>query len=513
MLPNSSEPFEIEEATIADLQQAIRTRKISCVELIQQYLNRIHKYEFRLNSITYLNPKALQIATELDRKFAAGEPMGPLFSVPILLKDNINTFDMPTTNGSIILKDAVPTEDAYITANLRQAGAVILGKASMGEFANNDYNTIDGVVTNAYSRLRSTSGSSSGCAAALTANLALLAVGTDTSSSIRGPAAFAGLVGLRPTTGLWSRSGIAPKSPLFDTAGPMARNVTDLAALLGAGAGRDEADPMNVAVYNTHPAGEINYTESLDADALKGARLGLVHNFLKGDPEVEAMMNNAIEVIGNLGATIVDIYLDTDFLRFNIVNGAQNLRVPADADFKKNFEDYLSTYFGPHVPKTVAEFVDIYRATTTVSRKPVEQRILDLLETSLKMNANNLSHFHLVNDMLPAASTYKKSLFDKNRVGALIYPTSTSFPPPINTPVLKTKDPTYIPPEISSFIFASYSSIGNPDITVPMGLGTAGLPAGISFMGRPYDEATILGFAYAFEQATNLRVPPDLSEL
>jgi amidase len=519
MLPNSPASFEIEEATIAQVQQAIKTRKISCTELIQLYLDRIHKYEFRLNSITCLNPKALQIAAELDRRFAAGEPMGPLFGVPILLKDNINTFDMPTTNGSVVLKGAVPTEDAYITARLRQAGAIILGKAAMGEFANNDYNTIDGVVTNAYSRLRSTSGSSAGSAAALAANLALLAVGTDTSSSIRGPAACAGIVGLRPTTGLWSRSGIAPKSPLFDTAGPMARNVTDLAALLGAGAGRDEADPMNVAVYSNHPpvhgvpGGVINYTKSLNADALKGARVGLVHDFLRGDPEVEAMMDNAIKVISNLGATIVDIYLDVDFLNFNVVNGNQNLRMPADIDFKSAFEEYLLTYFGPDVPKTIAAFVDIYQTTAAVSHRPVEERVLDLLKTSLQGTPSDPSRIRLVNDLLPAATAYKQSLFEDNRVDALIYPTIASFPPPINTPVLKTEDPTYIPPAVSSFIFASYSSVGNPDITVPMGLGISGLPAGISFTGRPYAEATILGFAYAFEQATHLRVSPDLSKL
>lgn len=515
----SAQTFDVEEATIADIQEAIAAGT-SCVDIVTSFIERIRTYEFRLNSITYLNPDALEAAAALDASHAAGAEMGALFCVPVLLKDNVNTFDMPTSNGSIILRDAVPNADAFITAQIRAADAILLGKAAMGEFANNDYNTIDGVVTNAYSPLRSASGSSAGSAAALTGGLAVLAVGSDTSSSIRGPAAYAGVVGLRPTTGLWSRSGIAPKSFLFDTAGPMARTVRDVAILLGVADGRDDTDTINTAVYDAHPAvdgvaaGEIDYTAFLREDAFTGARIGVVRDFfVNGDPEVLAMVDEAIETMRGLGAEIIDINLDPEYFEFYIVNGSPNLRAPADYAFRRDFEDYLTTYFAPPVPQTVQEFIDIYNTTVARSERPVEDAIMTLLTTAMEHTGDEPERARVIDELLPAATAYKQSLFDDNDLDALIYPTRSGFPPLVNEPVLRTADPTYVPPGQASFIFTGYSSVGNPDITVPMGVGPGGLPAGLSFMGQPYDEGTILGLAYAFEQATHGRVPPDMAPL
>ena len=227
--------FSLEEATIADISAAFDVGALSCTTLTQLYLDRIAAYDDagpRLNSIITVNPRALEVARQLDEERAASGPRGPLHCIPVLLKDNIDTADMSTTNGSVILKDAVPPDDAFITRRLREAGALLLGKASLGEFAGgNSYNSVDGRTLNPYNLLRRASGSSSGSAVAVAANLAAVAVGTDTSTSIRAPSSFSGIVGLRPTTGLVSRDGIAPKNLLFDTAGPMTRTVRTACAV------------------------------------------------------------------------------------------------------------------------------------------------------------------------------------------------------------------------------------------------------------------------------------------
>ena len=250
--------FKLEEATIADIGTALREGTITCQQLVKLYLNRIAAYDDgdplqvppdKINSIITLNPRALETAAAMDRKMRWSRVQGPLHCIPVLLKDNIDTFDMPTSNGSIILKDAIPPDDAYIADALRDAGALILGKAAMGEFAGGSYNTVSGQTINPYNFKRQTGGSSSGSGAAVAANFAVLAVGTDTSTSVRGPSAFNGIVGLRPTTGLISRGGIAPKNLTFDTAGPMARTVTDMAILLSAIAGPDPEDPLSIDIW------------------------------------------------------------------------------------------------------------------------------------------------------------------------------------------------------------------------------------------------------------------------
>ena len=239
--------FVLEEATIADITAVFEAGALTCRHLTELYLDRIAAYDDdgpQLNSIITVNPRALDTADALDAERATSGPRSALHCVPVLLKNNLDTDDMPTTNGSIILKDAVPPDDAYITRALREAGALILGTASLGEFAGgNSYNSVDGQTTNPYHPLRGAGGSSSGSAAAIAANLAAVAVGTDTSTSVRGPASFNGVVGLRPTTGLISRDGIAPKNLTFDTAGPIARTVADMATLLTVIAGPDPASP------------------------------------------------------------------------------------------------------------------------------------------------------------------------------------------------------------------------------------------------------------------------------
>jgi amidase len=513
--------FELQEATIADITAAFDSGTLTCVRLTQLYLARIAVYDdagIRLNSITTINPDALRTAAELDRERERSGPRSPLHGIPVLLKDNVDTFDQPTSNGSVILKNSIPPADAFIAGILRRKGALILGKASMGEFAGGSYNTIVGQVTNPYNLKRNTGGSSAGPAAALAANLTVLAVGTDTSTSVRGPASYTGIVGLRPTTGLISRSGIAPKNLLFDTAGPMARTVTDTALMLTAIAGLDPADPLSVEVYRNYPQplrkkaaqGQLDYTRYLDKDSLRGARLGAVRDFFGGDPEIDQLAENALDTMRRRGAEIVDIHLDPAFLDSYIINGPANIRTIADYRFRADWEKYLAT-LGPNVPKTVQEFIHIYETVVDKSPLPVETSVLNLLEQSLTTSADMPAYQHLVQNVLPEATRLKLGMFDQYHLDAMVFPYWSSFASPISNPAFSIPDPTYVPStRPQPAIFAGYSSVGFPGIVVPMGIGSQGLPMTISFMGRPYSDGKLLGYAYDYEQASRLRAPSPL---
>ena len=406
--PTAPEPpatvFALEEATIADITAAFDADALSCQQLTQLYLNRIAAYDDdgpRLNSIITVNPRALDIAQALDEERASTGPRSALHCIPVLLKDNIDTDDMPTTNGSAILKDAIPPDDAYITKALRDAGALVLGKASMGEFAGGSYNSVDGQTINPYSLLRATGGSSSGSGASIAANLAVLAIGTDTSTSVRGPASFNGIVGLRPTTGLISRDGIAPKNLNFDTAGPMARTVTDMAMLLTAIAGPDpaDADGLSLQVYDAHPAGSdrLGYTQFLEPGSLQGARLGVARDYFGGDPEVDALAEAAIATMKELGAEIIDpVTFDGSFV--------DEVRRIADYRFKADWEAYLAT-FGPDVPKTVDAFLQLYDTEVATSAFPAEESVLNLLKRGSVTSTDHPDYVNLIEKRSPDEHT------------------------------------------------------------------------------------------------------------
>ena len=506
--------FTLEEATIAEIQAAFDAGAISCQELVQRYLDRIAAYDDdgpRLNSIITVNPRAVDSARVLDEERASNGPRSALHCIPVVLKDNINTDDMPTTNGSVILKDAIPPDDAYITRVLRETGAVVLGKASLGEFAGGSYNSVDGQTLNPYNLRRGPGGSSSGPAVAVAANLAVAAVGTDTSTSVRGPASFNGIVGLRPTTGLISREGIAPKNLNFDTAGPMARTVADLALVLTAIAGPDPIDPdsLNAIVYADHPVGPLaerfDYSQFLLRGALRGARLGVARDYFGGDPEIDALAEAAIATLQELGAEIVDpVTFDGSFVT--------NVRRIADYRFEADWEGYLAT-FGPEVPKTVAEFLERYETEVAESAFPAAASVLDLLTRASTTSVDHPDYVDLIDAVLPRNTQLKLGLFRTHSLDALVFPYHASFAPPIRNPTETVDDPTFVPsgdvPSPSTL--AGYSSVGFPGIVVPMGFGTEGLPMNISFLGRPYDEGKLIGYAYDYEQATMHRRPPPLA--
>jgi amidase len=510
--------FDMMEASIADIHAAYTDGSLTAVQLVQQYLDRIAAYDQsgpKINSIITVNENALAEAAALDRAREQSGLRGPLHGIPVVLKDNINTLDMPTTNGSAILRGVIPPNDATLTRALREAGAIILGKAAMGEFASGSYNSVSGQTINPYNFKRDTGGSSSGSAAAIASNFAVLGVGTDTSTSVRGPSAFNGIVGLRPTTGLISRAGIAPKDLEFDTAGPMARTVTDVARMLEVLAVQDAEDPLSRPVWDEfarHYAvkdGRIQFSQYLDANALRGKRVGVLRNFFGGDPEIEAMAEAALKQLEALGATLVDIQLDADFMARYTGEGETLIRRTADSRFRRDWEQYAATLKG--TPATVAEYIELYENKINKSALPATEGTLRLLKASLKTSTEDAAYKQLVSETLPKATADKLAVFEKHGVDVLVFPYETSFARVISNPVYKLEDPSYVDSDVPSpATLAGYNSTGFPGIVVPMGYGTQGLPMALGFMGKPYDDGPLLGYAYAYEQASRKRIPSPL---
>ncbi len=510
--------FDIMEATIADVHTGYEAGTLTAVKLVQLYLQRIHAYDEtgpRINSIITLNTDAIAQAEQLDKERQEQGVRGPLHGVPVLLKDNINTFDMPTTNGSAILRGIVPPTDATLTRELREAGAIILGKAAMGEFAGGSYNSVSGQTINPYNFKRDTGGSSSGSAAAIAANFAMLAVGTDTSTSVRGPSAYTGIVGLRPTTGLISRAGIAPKDLEFDTAGPMARTVTDVAHMLSVMAVADPADPLSLPVWTELAKNyeiknnRIDYTTFLDKAALQGKRVGVLRNFFGGDPEIDAMARAALEQIEALGAILVEIRLDADFMARYTGDGQTKIRRTADYRFRRDWEDYIATLSG--APGSVKEFISLYETVVNKSALPVDEGPMRLLKASLTTSTDDPEYIKLIKETLPKATNDKLAVFEKYNVDVLVFPYETSFASVIKNPVYELEDPTFVESDVPSpATMAGYNSTGFPCVVVPMGHGTQGLPMDLAFFGKPYSEGPLLGYAYAYEQASLKRKPSPL---
>ncbi len=509
--------FKLEEATIADIQQAISSGSLTGAALVQLYLDRIAAYDKagpKINSIITLNPKAKDEAAALDLERAQKGLRGPLHGIPVLLKDNVDTFDMPTSNGSAIMKDAIPTRDAPITKALRDAGAIILGKAAMGEFAGGSYNSVTGQTLNPFHLKRNTGGSSSGSGAAISANFAVLAIGTDTSTSVRGPSSYTGIVGMRPTTGLIPRSGIAPKNLNFDSAGPMARNVTDMALMLNVIAMRDAADPLNVQTWaeldKRDPSAKsgVDYTKALNPNAIKGKKFGIARDLFEGDPEIVALAEKAVADIRKLGGETVDIKFDANFIENHLRGGVTKMRNLSDYRFREDWEKYLATFPSPKVPKTVAEFIRIYETEVMKSSLPVEDSVMRLLKTSMTTSTSAPEYKEFLEKLMPQWAAEKLAVFERYGIDALVFPYVPTFAMPISNPAYKIDDPTFVKSGAPvPATMGGYSSVGFPSIVVPMGYGTQGLPMTITFFGKPYEDTKVLGFAYAYEQATKHRKP------
>ena len=498
-------PFDLEETTIADLQQRMQSGRETSRSLVDKYLARIDAVDRSgpaLHSVLEINPDARTIADRLDAERRSGRVRGPLHGIPILIKDNVATADaMMTTAGSLALAGAKPPKDAFIVSRLREAGAVILGKTNLSEWANfrsthstSGWSGRGGLTKNPYALDRNSSGSSSGSGASIAANLAAAAVGTETDGSIVSPSNVNGLVGIKPTLGLLSRAGIVPIAHSQDTAGPMARTVADAAALLAAMAGADPDDRVTV-VGPTHRPGATDYSRALDPNGLKGARIGVVRNKYFGySPAADRLAEAAIADVKKQGAIIVDPANIATLGKFD-EGEFEVLLYEAKADLNK-YLTWLGAASPVHSLKEVIAFNDAHKDQ---EMPYFGQEIMTMAEqkgplTSPKYKAA-LARNHQMARALGIDATMTKYKLD-----ALVAPTGG----PAWLTDMVNGDSSFANSSAPSTVT---SVAGYPHITVPAGF-EHGLPVGISFFGRAWSEATLIKLAYAYEQATKHRRAP-----
>jgi amidase len=486
--------FHLMEASIADIHKALQAGTLTCHSLVQQYLNRIEAYDQQgpaINSMLYLNPKSLEQADAFDKDFQRTHKLKPLGCIPIVLKDNFDTADMPTTAGSLTMKGAQPERDAYAVKRLREAGAIILGKTNLQEFASGgiSVSSLGGQVKNPYDLTRTPGGSSGGTGAAVAANFAAAGTGSDTGGSIRSPSSANSLVGIRPTRGLISRDGIVPVSFTQDTIGPMTRNVADTARILDAMVGYDPNDAVTAFSVGNIPK---TYTAFLQ-NGLKGARLGVLTNLFGSGPEYEEVnrvMAKAIDALKEQGATIVR--LDDPALETTTLTANFRLNEP---EFKAALNGYLQQQ-GSHVP--------VHSLQEIIASGQYHKPTLEKFFTTAQSYEDGL-HSADYKDRRMRMDEVRievANLMAKNHLDALVYPHQKCLVLPIGATFQKDRNG----------IIAALA--GFPAIEVPAGFSTPtadapiGVPVGMELLGRAWAEPELIKLAFGFEQATHLRKPP-----
>lgn len=485
----AAQPFHISEASIDDLHQAIQSGQTTCEAVVSASIQRIKKYNLSttdkapINAITEINPAALSDARALDKAYKKQQKLsGPLHCVTIILKDNIDSYDTTTTTGSFSMLGSQPNRDAFLVGQLRQAGAIILAKGGMDEFAwgLSGISSRTGRIGNAYDADLCPGGSSGGPAAAVSANFAMIGIGTDNSGSVRIPAAFNGLAGLRPTRGLISQHGLFPMGNLDGTAGPMTRNIKDLAIVLSVLATPDVSDKKTLEAE--HPA---NYTSFLNKDALRNKRIAIIRHVGENDtfknmPEYEAqVMEDTFNNLRKLGATLVDFDLPS----------YDNNRTDNQTGEIEDINDYLASF-----PAARKNFTDICNSGRTNNfgtaeeclkfRDSVQSRKSKIYKKVLNIFAKNKNYIHKV--------------MDDNTFDALLIPISTHG------------SATYDAYSVNTWISPVSSNAGLPAIEFIAGYTPDKLPVGIELIGRQYDEGKLIGMAYAYEQQSVKRIPPTL---
>jgi amidase len=487
-------PFQVEETTIAEIHGAMAAGTLTCRALVDQYLRRIEAYDKRgpaINALVVINPAARAVADSLDRRFRAEQRLsGPLHCIPMIVKDNFETVDLATTAGSLSLKGFLSTRDAFQVKRIREAGAIVLAKSNMAEFAFSPFETVNsilpGYTKNPYVLDRVTAGSSGGTAAAVAANLGESGLGTDTGNSIRGPSAHNALVGIRSTMGLTSRAGVVPLNLGADIAGPMARTVADAVAIFQVVVGPDSADPVTEA---SRQRPREDYAAALRADGLSGARIGVLHQAYDtptADPEVLQVFGAALEDLRKGGAELVDP------ASVDSLEAWRRAQTGTCAPFKWDLNAWLAQH-GDRVPvKTLEDVIKSRR-----------------FHPSIEMRLQSSQAAELAPDQNPGCKSREEfraklrvgvlRLMDSLRLDALVYPTWSNPPRLIGD--LNT------PAGDNSQLFSP--STGFPALTVPMGYTRGGtLPAGLQFFGRPWSETTLIRLGYAYEHATQHRQPP-----
>ncbi|HPW56538.1 MAG: amidase [Thermoanaerobaculaceae bacterium] len=491
--------FELEEMGVAELSAGLGSGRFTAVGLAEAYLGRIEQLDGQLRSLIEVNPQARELAEQSDGERRAGRVRGPLHGIPVLIKDNIATADrMETTAGSLALVGQRPTHDAFVVTRLREAGAVILGKTNLSEWANfrssqssSGWSGRGGQCRNPYALDRSPCGSSSGTGAAISASLATLGVGTETDGSITCPSHVCGLVGIKPTVGLVSRTGIIPISWSQDTAGPMCRTVADAATLLAVLAGEDPRDPATAALLRRPP---LDFTGSLDPAGLAGARLGVARKHFFGySPEADTVIEEALGALARSGAVLVDpadIPNADDY-------GDEEYEVLL-YEFKAGLNAYLAALPPGQGPRTLRDLIAFNQQHADTEMKYFGQEIFLLAQ---KKGPLSDDAYRKAREKCIKLSRRKglDEVLDKHRLDALVAPTGG----PAWTIDLVNGD----------HYLGSFSQpaavAGYPHVTVPAGFAF-GLPVGLSFVGRAWSEPLLIKLAFAFEQATRHRRPPRL---
>ena len=489
------------EWTISDLQQKMESGELTARRLAELYTQRISEIDKEgpyLNSVIELNPDALSIADTLDEERRAGKLRGPLHGIPILIKDNIDTADrMQTTSGSLALEGHIATKDAFIVRQLRKAGALLLGKTNLSEWANfrgkrsvSGWSSRGGLTRNPYVLDRSACGSSSGSGVAAAANLCAGAVGTETDGSIICPAQTNGIVGIKPTLGLLSRSGIIPIAHSQDTAGPMARTVADAAILLAAMTGVAGADPATKGSRRRNPS---NYTKFLDREGLRGARIGVARNMAGTNPRVLKIFEHCLEVMKHLGAILVDPADLPNFDKF----GKSESEV-LHYEFKADLNKYLKSLDGTARVHSMEEVIKFNEENSHRVMPYFGQE--HMLEAQEKKSLRDKKYRDaLAKNLRLTRKEGIDAVMRKHRLDALVTP---SGGPAWMIDLVNGDSNSWDMESTSPPAVAGY-----PHITVPAGY-IFGLPVGISFIAQAWQEPTLIQFAYAFEQATQFRRQP-----
>jgi len=493
---NYADDFELNETTIDALQQAMQSGKYTSRKITEMYLKRIEAVDKngpKINSVIEVNPDALAMASAMDAERKAGKVRGPMHGIPVLIKDNINTGDkMMTTAGASALTGNHAAKDAFIIQQLRDSGAVILCKTNLSEWANfrstrscSGWSSRGKQTRCPYILERNPSGSSSGTGGAVAANLCVVGIGTETDGSVVSPSSVNGLVGINPTVGLLSRSGIIPISATQDTAGPMARTLKDAVILLGVLTGADEADAVT---KNSIGKSQKDYTGFLNADGLKGKRIGIEKAFLEGNQQIVAVYKEAIEVLKKQGATVVEIELkkalnDLGDAEFTVLK----------YEFKDGVNKYLSTANAK--VKTLKEVIEFNKQNEAEAMPFFKQEILEMCEA--KGDLTSSEYKQALYKTLSSRLIIDNMMAD-NKLDAICGVTNgLSW-------CIDLINGDYD----TGFSFSTPAAIsGYPHITVPMGL-IHNLPIGLSFMGSAYTEPLLISLAYSYEQATKKRVAP-----
>ena len=486
--PGAPSPrFHVLEATIGSIHAAMRAGRLTCTQLVSSYLDRIAAYNQagpKLNAVQTVNPNALGLAARLDAAWRTTGAVGPLHCIPVLVKDEIETSFMPTTYGSAIFKHFTPPQNATIVDRLEAAGAVILAKANLGEFAVGYAGTAFGDCRNAYDPARDPGGSSCGTGVGVAANFATIGIGEDTGGSIRGPASNESLVGLRPTLPLVSRFGLLPSTPTRDTLGPMTRTVRDAAIVLDAIAGYDPKDPVTAQSYGQKPA---SYTSFLERNGLRGLRLGVIRTAVgrDADPnrpdyrEIQSMLTEAARDLRARGAEIVD----------PIVIPRLRELLDAGGNGIEETEAAVDAYFAQFPQAPVHTLKEIVESPLLLPARH------DDLARRLGHNTSELTYLKEQQSRETLRTIVLKVMAD-NRLDALVYAPSEREPAPIPA--------TTTPGSIRRFA----ATLAFPALGVPAGYNSHGLPIGIEFLGRPYSEGTLFRAAYDYERTTRHRRPP-----